>query len=345
MGHTTRCIPIIAYLLQKGCEVIVAGTKTTNKVLQSEFETLTYYEINGYNINYSKKEYLQHISVALQIPKILLAMRKEHYWLKNFCNKHDIDIIISDNRYGFYHKKVKSIFISHQLTIQVPRSTFLQKSINKINHYLVQKFSSCWIPDYENNCMAGALSSVNEKNNNSFFSYIGNLSRYTKNEQETNTEEIIAVLSGPEPQRTVLEQLLIQQSIAYTIPITIVRGMYTHKNTIDTSSYTWIACYNTLPSAVLQHKIQHAKIVLSRAGYSSIMDYVKINKHAILIATPGQTEQEYLASLYTAKKLCICFEQNNFDLKKAIDSYASFSYNEYEPIDTELYKKTIDTFF
>ena len=74
--------------------------------------------------------------------------------------------------------------------------------------------------------------------------------------------------------------------------------------------------------------MQEASLIISRSGYSTIMDLVQLQKRAILVPTPGQTEQEYLASYLMEKKFFIAIEQKAFSLTAAIDAVKDFEFAE-----------------
>ena len=50
-----------------------------------------------------------------------------------------------------------------------------------------------------------------------------------------------------------------------------------------------------------------------------------MQKKAIFIPTPGQTEQEYLAKILKEKKLCLYQNQNKFNLDMAIEKSKKYS--------------------
>jgi uncharacterized protein (TIGR00661 family) len=340
LGHATRCIPIITELLNAGFEVVVAGNTKTNSIIKDAFPLLIYLQLEGYNISYSSNAFLLPFTLVRQIPSILSKIKYEQKWLQKIIETENIDIVISDNRYGLYAQKITSIFLTHQLTIQVPQSKWIEKLLNKINHSFIKKFTTCWIPDEENNALAGNLSTCT--NTAIQKKYIGNLSRFSLSESSIKRNEVLIILSGPEPQRTKLEQLLVAQANEIdNINFVIVRGLVNNTSTLSVKKN--ITCYNHLAKSDLEKAIQTAEIIISRAGYSSIMDYIKLNKHSILIPTTGQTEQEYLGNFHHQKKWFLCFKQNDFDLKKCITTYQNTSFNPFDMSNASLLKKAIST--
>ena len=313
LGHATRCIPVIQTLIDNDFDVLLAADGNAVQLLKKEFPNLTILPLNGYNISYSNKKILFSTKLISQIPKILRAIKHEHLWLKQIIAAYKIDIVISDNRYGLYNKAIKSIFITHQLAIETG-NVFINKLVQKLNYKLINKFDRCWVPDEEKpNDLAGKLS--HPKNlPNVPTEYIGVLSRFKKQPTEKNID-LLVLVSGPKPQRTTLEKLLLLQMKNLSLKMVLVRGLPGEKKEFINENKN-LKIYNHLPVTALNKLIQSSKIIVARSGYSTIMDLIKLQQKAILIPTPGQTEQEYLAKYLAEKKYFIATEQSNFNLEK-----------------------------
>ena len=321
LGHATRCIPIIDELLRQGAEVILASDGAALELLKKEYPHLPCHALPAYDIRYPFESMV--LSMAFQMPKILRGCIKEHFWLNNFLKKNKIDIVISDNRFGFYNNKVKSIFMTHQINIDTP----FQLMVNKINHYFIKKFDVCWIPDFENTPnLAGQLSHF-EGVNALTIQYLGSLSRMKKYAVE-KIYKAIFVLSGPEPQRTILEGKIIEQieknNFQSNVPpqYFLVRGV-----TIDDGfemNYKNIEIHNYLTTKDLNQKILESEVMVARSGYSTIMDLVNLEMKAILIPTPGQTEQEYLATELMENHIFFSQTQDDLNLKQAFHEVVNY---------------------
>jgi len=323
LGHATRCIPIIKALLNNGFTVIIAVSGKQKILLQKEFPNISFIELKGYNISYSKTKSLLPLKIIAQIPKILLAIRYENNWLKKIINQYNIDLVISDNRYGLHNKNIPCVFITHQLTIKMP-FLWLEKIAQKINYYYINKFSSCWIPDVkEAKNIAGVLSHPKKLPKVSVH-YIGILSRFNKQDSLPIKFDYCIILSGPEPQRTILEEKILAEINNINATILLVRGkpesnrnFYTAKN---------ITIQNHIPNNELNIAIQQSNFIICRSGYTTVMELLSLNKKAILIPTPGQTEQEYLAKKLMQQQWCYSIKQENFSLQNAINKANNFSY-------------------
>ncbi len=339
MGHATRCIPLIASFIQNNCDVLIAGNEQTNALIKEQFPSLTYLHLAGYDINYSTKKWTLPFVIGFQIPKIIKRIITEHFWLKKIIKQHQIDAVVSDNRYGLFTKNIPSIFITHQIQIQVPQSIVLQKLVNTINHFFIRQFTTCWVPDAEQNRLSGNLSIAKNVKN---IQYIGILSRLEIMTKPIIKYDIAIVLSGPEPQRTILENSLLQQMKNTTKRIIFIRGKANAGEIQNQNENLTILSYAS--GVELQEIILSSKIIMSRAGYSTIMDLVKLKKHGIIIPTPGQTEQEYLGEYLQHKKWFLAQEQYNLDVEKALLTYSTFSFEPLPTYDAALLQHIIRPF-
>ena len=325
LGHATRCVPVIRDLLNNNCEVWLAGEGAQEKLLREEFPSLPFLPLKGYRIKYGKSGLTGKI--LLQVPSILRSIKEENKWLKQQVSNHGFDAVISDNRYGLYNEKVFSVLITHQLNIKTPLGKWSEKILQQWNYKLINKFNECWIPDDEGeNNLAGELShpvklpSIPVK-------YIGPLSRFTSFSPSGDggiKGHLLIILSGPEPQRTILENKVIDQIVNYPATATIVRGLPGEKNIIPSTNT--IHFYNHLSTDELNTEAVKAEFIISRSGYSTIMDIACVQKKSILIPTPGQTEQEYLADHLRKKQFAFCIDQEGFSLLKTIEEARNFEY-------------------
>jgi uncharacterized protein (TIGR00661 family) len=307
LGHATRCVPLIQMLKQAQCHVYVAGNPTALKLLQEEVSGVKYLPLDGYNILYSSKRRLAW-KILKQIPKILLAIYKEHRWLKNVVTVHQINIVFADNRYGLYHTDATCIFITHQLRIKAPFS-WLEGVIQKINYHFINRFDACWVPDYEGKLnIAGVLSHPAQLPAVPV-QYIGPLSRLKTIVPPVNVQyKWLVLLSGPEPQRTILENLLLRAIHTVRHPVLLVRGLPLASTELSVPPHCKVANY--VSAKDLQLLFAQSEYIISRSGYTTVMEILAVGKKSILIPTPGQTEQEYLAKHLMQQHWCYSFEQH-----------------------------------
>ena len=320
LGHATRCVPIIRELLELGQNPIIAADKAPLSFLQKEFPDLQFIRLAGFEPLYSKGN-SQVLKLLTSVPKALADFRKEHKTIEEIVKKYNIDIIISDNRFGCWNKDVHSVYITHQTNIQVPKSfRWAASIINKIHHSYIRHYNELWIPDIkENPSLAGKLS--HHKNNSHFnieTNYIGFLSRFSKEAKEQKKEiDYLAILSGPEPQRTILEDIIIKQANNTKGKIVVLRAK-TEQETLPQHSADNISFFNHVDDNLFVELVETSRNIICRGGYSSLMDLINLNRNAFLIPTPGQTEQEYLAEHLSQAGLFNYCRQKDLDLNKVI---------------------------
>ena len=308
IGHATRCIPIINALIRSGFEVILAADSRPLHLLSTEFPKLEMIRFEGYNIKYSKY-FSMSFSMILQIPKLLWNIKKENTALKEIIKEYRIDSVISDNRFGLYSSKVPCIFITHQLEIQTPS---FSDSIRNFNYQYINKYNACWVMDDEKINLAGNLSKPDALPNNTH--YIGIQSRFEKKEIKKKYD-FLAIVSGPEPQRSILENGLVKALQNRKEKSLIVLGK-PEINTINQIGNLTIKSH--LDAKDLNTAISQSELIICRSGYSTVMDLAKLEKKAIFIPTPGQTEQEYLAHNFKDSGICYTQNQSDFNFEIAI---------------------------
>lgn len=319
LGHATRCIPIIRLLIMKGCQVSIASSGNAKSLLREEFPSLKFYDLPSYGAVYSKYVPFM-IYIFLQLPKFLMAIAKEKKAVEKIVRENAVDLIFSDNRYGCRVYNVRSIFICHQINLIMPLwQKWISPVVNYFNHNLILKFDECWIPDDRKIALSGRLSYPGLPNTK----YIGLLSRFIKGTDKKIIYHLAIILSGPEPQRTLFENIILNELKGVQFKSIIVRGVLNglnEKKIVGNVTYV-----NHLPAEQLQQVIEESEFVLCRSGYSSIMDLAVLGKKAILVPTPGQTEQEYLGKMMMKKKFAPCQRQNHFDLRKALAEIKNYT--------------------
>lgn len=339
LGHATRCIPIIKELIALNCEVIIAADTLTFSLLKEEFPSIVFLRKKGYEIKYSRAKNGLWVKVLLQLPKIILKINRENKWLKKTIDQYKPDAIISDNRFGMYSKKIPSIYITHQLFIKTG-NRFTERIAQKIHYYFIKKFTQCWVPDFKENGLAGKLSHPGKIPSNVI--YLGALSRFQSLETIHKKYELLISISGPEPQRSIFENIILSQLHHFCGSVLLVRGLPSATETISSPNSS-VKIINHLVAEEFNKALEQSEIVISRSGYTSIMDLVKLHKKAILIPTPGQTEQEYLAKYLFEKKIFYYMKQEKFSLNKALDKSSSFPFT-HPHFSCDNYKNVINEF-
>ncbi len=318
LGHATRCIPIIKALEAKNFTVVIASDGDSLQLLKKEFPHLKTYVLPSYNITYPKTGNLFAWHFVKKIPHFIKTCKAEKKVINNLVASKEINFIISDNCFGVYHKDIPSIYISHQLRV-------LSGVFSGISTYFHQKiienFNECWIPDVSGkDNFSGMLSSAKTKIP---VKNLGILSRFKK-ENLSYKYDICVLLSGPEPQRSYLEKILITNLKNTRYKVILIQGKVEKKQ--ECFRFENIEKVNFMMSKSLEKTLNQSKLVIARSGYSTIMDLAVLNKKAFFIPTPGQFEQEYLAKRMRRLKIAPFCKQKDFLIEKLheVEDYSGF---------------------
>lgn len=322
LGHATRCIPIINELISKNIDVVIAADNRPAELLKKEFPLLEHVPFPGYTIDYPVRANMAW-TMFRQLPTLFKGISAEHKFLERIVIDKKIDAVISDNRWGAYSSRVPSIYLVHQLRILL--SDYIrwgQGLVDFVNRLLIKRFDEVWVPDFDSpQNLSGELSHSSLMPKNSFF--IGPLSRLNKVDGIRKDLDVLVVLSGPEPQRTVFEELIVGQLKQTTLRSLVVRGIPEPNTKMKLSDS--LTLISSLTSSELSQAIASSHIVISRPGYSTIMDLSFLGANAIFIPTPQQTEQEYLAQRLKEQKICYSESQSEFSLTRALAKFNSYS--------------------
>lgn len=317
LGHATRCIPIINLLLKKDVEVLIGGSGRSLSLLKQEFPKLEFIGLPGYDVKYDAGSLA--LKTIFSISRILKAIRIEHLFLEKVVQDKQIDLVISDNCYGLWSKQVKTVFITHQLMIKAP---FAEKLLHIINLSFIKRYNECWIPDYPGiDNLSGDLSHKYALPEKTFF--IGPLSRLYELPVASgipnlkNHYDVLILISGPETQRSIFEELILKQAATIPLNFLIVRGMPETPKTLE--KHVNIDIISHLNAIEMKTAMLATDMIICRSGYSTLMDLWTLKRKAILIPTPGQTEQEYLAEKCMQEGVAYFEKQSKFNLKMALE--------------------------
>lgn len=323
LGHATRCIPLIRALREKGMKVTVAAEGPIAQLIKDNFPEVPIVSLRGYRIRYSKRRWFFTLRIVIQIPKILLAIYREKRWLDRQVEKGTYDFIISDNRYGLYSTKIPSVILTHQLEVITGMGKLMDRWLRNIHYRFIGQFAACWIVDEEGeNNLGGKLSHPDVLPSHS--DYIGWLSQFGFQPGRVVPNLILILLSGPEPLRTLLEEKLLRQAVLLTdFRFVVVGGKV--GGSIPQGLPDHITYHSYLAGSALAPTLREAELVICRSGYSTLMDLTVLEKNALLIPTPGQSEQEYLGKRLSEKGICLTRKQEEIDLLKDIPLALTFS--------------------
>jgi uncharacterized protein (TIGR00661 family) len=316
LGHATRCIPIIKALQENNYIPIIASDGIALELLKKEFPYVKTLKLPSYKIEYAKNGKNFKWKLLKNFPEMIKAIWHEEKKVKKWIKKYDIDGIISDNRLGVFSKKIPSVYLTHQLNVMTGNTTWFTSILHQ---HIIKKHNECWIPDVEGTPnLTGKLGHA--ENPDFILKYIGPLSRMQKKEVP-KLYDLMIILSGPEPQRGILEEKLKEEILRYKGTAVFIKGIVEKdqkREQIENVTY-----YNFMNSRQLEQTFNESENVLCRSGYTTIMDLVKLGKKAFFIPTPGQYEQEYLAKKFNEEGLVPYSKQDDFRIEnlKEIDNY------------------------
>ena len=319
LGHAARSIPLLRFFQNNGWIIHIASTDAPRKLLLDALPEAHFHTPPAYRIQYGAKDKFLIFNILKQVPRLLKTVNEEQDWVEERVRQLGINLVISDNRYGFYSTRVPSWMLTHQLSPTSGFGKFPDKIVQKIHFTFLNKFDRCLVPDLaEKPGIAGKLSHPTSLPPNTH--YLGLLSRFAPPTLEVPTLEVLVLLSGPEPSRTIFEQQLLPALRSFNGRALLVRGLPESTNTTENN----VVNYADIP--VLHELLTRAALVICRSGYTSVMDLIRLQKKALLIPTPGQTEQEYLAVHLEAEGYFPYLRQADFSLEKALAKAAAFKY-------------------
>ena len=330
MGHAARMIPLASKLRELNNNVIIASGEEHLSLFRNELPGLTYINFTGFKTRYSRF-FPQYLSLLFKIPALLYHIIVEHHKLRRIIAEYAVDIIISDNRFGLWNRKVITVYVTHMPLIPLPKYLkFIEPLGVYLHRQIIKKYSLCFIPDLPGNLnLSGRLSHGLKLPDN--VRYIGILSRFIDPEQPNDENPVkfhhnTVILSGPEPQREILKQKLVIL-LKDKEPITVMfEGKPGNRGEIARNEN--IIFYSHLPAYRMKGIITSSDSIITRAGYTTLMELVSLNCTALIIPTPGQTEQEYLAEYLSEKGWFYTFSQDEIKAGMSIRKEKAFCHDE-----------------
>lgn len=330
LGHATRCIPLIRALLANGHQVRIGAAGGGLGLLRGEFPDLDVFEFPGYRVRYAASPRFFLPVMLWQLPRVFSGMREESRRLERILAEHPADLVISDGRYGVRPKRLPGIFITHQVFIRIPGRfpglALAERILLALNLHLLRAFDAVWVPDFPGaDSLSGELS--HKPGAPAGLEFIHPLSRFTESAIPAPEVDILAVVSGPEPQRTLFERILRNQLKGVQGTRVLVRGLpgsFPAGSTPGPSQKAsaivpqGLTEFDHLSGAELAGLFGSARMVVARSGYTTVMELAGLGaRAALMVPTPGQSEQEYLADHLERAGAAIRMDQHSIDLRSA----------------------------
>jgi len=305
LGHATRSVPIIESLLHFGAEVEITSSGLALSYLKKRFPSLTFHSLPDREVLYSKNGARSGLIKRALIQSSINS--EQNLFVTGLVRERGFTHIVSDNVYGAYLPDIPSALISHQLSLKVP---FGESLINAKLATWINRFSEVWIPDGPNHLVSGDLASSQKVTIPK--KHLGVPSRFMKDNIVEKKYRIGVLLGGPEPQRSILEEDLLKLLKSVEGKKILFRGSEITDDLLDDSlEITALGDGQEMAS-----KLAACELVIGRSGYSTICDLMVIGSKALLIPTPGQSEQEYLAGRMRIQPQFSTCSQEKLDLER-----------------------------
>jgi hypothetical protein len=261
---------------------------------------------------------------------MLKAIAQEKENLDRMLNAESYDMIISDNRFGVYSENIPSFFISHQLRFSTPAYLYpvelFSQYFNSRHH---RHFKRVIVPDNPpgQDSLSGKLSLSNQPATNERVYYAGILSSVERREVKEDTDFLVSI-SGPEPQRTKLEEILLPQVPLLPGKKTVLLGKPGEDVVRQPDAQTTVRSHAS--RSEMSDLMNRAKFIITRSGYTTMMEMAELGKtKALLIPTAGQTEQEYLSQYYMKKGWF--YSRNQYCINLPLDVKTASAYQGFPP--------------
>jgi hypothetical protein len=318
LGHASRSSVVIDALLARGIEVEPVSDGQALEWIKRRFPNLNCHEIKGLNPEYPANGSMV-FSMMKQLPGFIWAISREHAAFEKLAEERSADAVISDNRYGCYAGKLPSVFLGHQLQIQLPAgSGWMSPAVQFVNRHYLSPFNEIWIPDHSDRELSGDLSTGFEGRAR----FLGRLSHLKISNSETQTKKkYLFLLSGPEPQRSLLERKISRWPGLKAAECSLVRGTSSKRMQVYPMG---MEVHDLADSETIARLLASHEMLVCRPGYSTLCDLWQSNSKALLIPTPGQTEQEYLGSRMQNIGLAMSVQQDLFKPDKNLTEALEF---------------------
>lgn len=324
LGHAARSLAIVRYLREQNYEVHVGGGEKVLKVFENEFPDLVQHTLPKVSPVYTRKKAWLVPFLILQIPYLFFQVIKEYFRIKRLAKEFSFDIIISDTRFGAFGTNVPSFYITNQPRVVLPRRfKIFSNFFTRMHQWLIAKYDYCLISDEVPPLnLGGYMTDVKLKSPSE---HIGIITRLDVLEGNTQKDYLLCILSSQEPQRTMLEDSLMKQIKYIDKRVTFVRGLPLHAPRLNVDVPENCEIIQYVSAKKISQLLTEAELVICRPGFGSLLDLAALGKKALLIPTPGQSEQEQTAAHVKNRGWFYSVEQAGLDLKKAIEDAKKYS--------------------
>lgn len=296
-GHVMRSIVLLKKLNEQQNLLYIVCTEEQKELYLSENIVAEYIFQTGYPFKFSGKGRFS-LDLLFSFRKLRAFMTIERADVQRWCFKFGIDIVISDQRMGFYHAEITSVLLTHQLNLPLG---WWEKTAQLLYNRWLNHFDFIWIPDVAPpNNLAGKLSVTYRKN----VIYIGSLSRFKLMPKVDKPYKFGVLVTGPEPYAQQffdqqLQRLCLDGANAFII-----------YNKTEACKLGNVEVINHQTTEKMAEYLCSSELLITRSGYSTLMDIKALGLDKVeLHPTIGQAEQVYLAKNWKYLKTNVALQQ------------------------------------
>lgn len=324
LGHATRCLVLIRGLLEAGHSVSVLSYGRALRLLRQELaDACEFIELRDIPKPLSRHAAAFYVKMSLSLPQVFLTFHRERRAVERLCAGGRFDRIVSDSRFGVCHPSIPSYYLFHSLRQIIPgRPRCLERLVELSQQRLLADGHKILIPDEAQNGLAGDLCHNVDPSWNGRIEYIGILSSVERTAEEPDLDYFISV-SGAEPQRTIFENMVLNQ--VRHLPGRVVVALGRPETSPAVEQDGRITVYSYLDRARQQQFMNRARLIITRSGYTTLMELAELGKRALLIPTVGQSEQEYLARHHEKRRNLHYVLQHKLDLAQDAQAAADYA--------------------
>lgn len=329
LGHATRDLILLRALVSAGHRITIVSNGRALQMLRQELKgRCNFIPLKDLPKPLSRKALWFHIKMSLALPLVFHTYRRERQLVQRLRRTRNIDRIVSDTRYGLCCTEIPSFHLLHSLRQIVPgRPRSLERMVESGQRHLLRKGLRIIIPDQLHNGLAGDLCHRVDCDWGDRLAYIGILSSLTPTPSETDIDVFISI-SGAEPQRSIFERLVLAQMGDLNGRVVVALGRPEAATMVSRNGR--ITIYGYLNRAKQQEMMNRARLVVSRSGYTTLMELAELGKKALLIPTVGQSEQEYLAEYHEGRGHLHAVRQS--EVRLAHDAAEALTYSGLPPM-------------
>lgn len=325
LGHATRSLPLIRALLDRGDTVtVLVAPGNALRLLQAELgDRCAFYPYADIPKPFSRFPALFYLRMSLSMPQVMALFRREHELTEKLVKERDLDCVVSDTRYGIWSQAVPSYCILHSLRQLIPfRPHWLERLVERSQCRKLSGFTKVLIPDMEEDGgLSGELShDLDIDWGAGRLEWIGPLSGVRVQPGKRDIDMFFSI-SGIEPQRTIFERKVLDALPQLTGRIVVTLGQPARADEcIERGNATIHGCLDRHAQADM---LNRARITITRSGYTTLMELAELGGRALLVPTPGQSEQEYLARLHRERGRMWSTTQSELDLPADLERAAN----------------------